>query len=112
MKIDDLDQLEKLIRLCRKTGISAIEIDNIKFNLNPIEKRVRTKAEPLADPLANASIPSFNGVLDTDDLIAASKASAAAATKALQEQIATPDMLTEDQLLNWSSRPESFEGQQ
>ncbi len=113
MTITDLKQLEALVKLCRKSGIASIEVDGIKFSLNPIEKRVRTKPEPLSDPLATASVPAYNGLaVDTEDLIAQSKLEAAKALQALKDEIATPDMLTEDQLLNWSSRPESFEGQQ
>lgn len=112
MTISDLSQLEQLIKLCRKTGINTIEIDNIKFSLSPIEKRTRTKPEPPSDPLASVSVPEFNGVLDTADLIAQSKVEAAKALKELTDDIAMPDMLSEDQLLNWSSRPEAYEGQQ
>ncbi len=35
MKIESLKQLDQLMKLCRKQGVSAIEIDNIKFNLGP-----------------------------------------------------------------------------
>lgn len=35
MKIDSLKDLEKLIKLCRKTGIEAIEVEGLKMNLGP-----------------------------------------------------------------------------
>lgn len=35
MKIENLKDLQKLIQLCRKTGIEAIEVDNVKINLGP-----------------------------------------------------------------------------
>lgn len=35
MKIDNLKQLQQLIKLCRQTGIEAIEVDGIKMNLGP-----------------------------------------------------------------------------
>ena len=33
MKIDSLDELDKLIDLCRKKGISNIEVDGVKFEM-------------------------------------------------------------------------------
>lgn len=46
MNISSLKDLEKLIKLCRQTGIEAIEVDGIKINLGPtptIIKRIRQK---------------------------------------------------------------------
>lgn len=34
MKLESLKDLEKLMIICRKRGIAAIEIDGIKFTLN------------------------------------------------------------------------------
>lgn len=36
MKIDSIKDLEKVIKLCRKTGITAIKIDGIEFGLGPV----------------------------------------------------------------------------
>lgn len=79
MKIENLKQLQKLIQLCRKTGVEAIEVDNIKMNLGPVPKTVIHKQQSIA-------ISSFN-----QDGITA------------ETQIPTTG-LTDDQLLFYSSQ--------
>ena len=44
MKIESLKDLDKLMTLCRKRGVNAIEIDNIKFNLGPEISQVNRQA--------------------------------------------------------------------
>jgi hypothetical protein len=77
VKIETLKDLEKLIKLCRKTGVSAITVDGIELSLSAQEKPTRTKS--------NKVVP---GTLleDTFD----------------PGQIETPDQLTEEQLMMWS----------
>lgn len=38
MKIDSLDDLEKLIALCRRKGLSKIEVDGLKVELGEAPK--------------------------------------------------------------------------
>lgn len=59
------------------------------------------------DPMASLKVPEPN----LYDPIAQAKAAAAKAKQDLEDYIQT-DEPTEEQLLNWSTRPESFEGQQ
>lgn len=33
MKVNDIKDLKKLIDLCRRTGVEAIEVDGVKMNL-------------------------------------------------------------------------------
>ncbi len=42
MKIDNLKDLQRLIQLCRKLGVDAIEVDNVKMNLGSKPERIRT----------------------------------------------------------------------
>lgn len=40
MKIDTLKDLEKIIKLCRKTGVSAMRIDGVEFELGPEQANI------------------------------------------------------------------------
>lgn len=71
MKIENLEQLQELIKLCRKNAIAAIEVDGIKLDLSETPKRTRKKKFEERDT-----------------------------------NIETPDALTADELLFWSSRIE------
>ena len=99
MKVDNLKDLEKLIKLCRKTGIHSIKVDGMEFELGALPDRPRLTR--LDDPMAGVSIPAPN-ILDP---IAAAKAHAAAELKKVQDYIQT-DEPTEDQMLMWSARAE------
>ena len=76
MKIETIKDLDKLMQLCRKRGISAIEVDNIKFNLGvePVAQK-----QPQYSPQPQMPTYSPGGI--TPD---------------------TTDGLTEDQLLFYS----------
>jgi hypothetical protein len=76
VKIDNLKELSKLMTLCRKQGVAAIEIDNIKFNLGP---------EPAPTKWVEAQIPTYTpGGITADTKI-------------------VTDELTPEQLLMWST---------
>lgn len=46
MKIDSLEQIEALVKLCRKAGVSSIEVDGVKLTISEQPKRARkAKAE-------------------------------------------------------------------
>lgn len=97
MTIDNLKELQKLIQLCRKTGVESIKVDNVEFHLGKAPaKAYKPQAEVLTDPLANASVPKPNIYNEISEV----------------DKIEMPDELTDEQLMNWSSRPEAFEGQQ
>ncbi len=64
MKIENLKQLQKLIALCRKTGVEAIEIDGIKMNIGPAPKATRKQTPVEYDiPEASIKIPQYNPVV-------------------------------------------------
>lgn len=39
MKIDSFKDLKELFKLCRQEGVVALEVDGIKFNLDPAFKK-------------------------------------------------------------------------
>ncbi len=73
MKVQNLKELQKVIQLCRKLGVEAIELDGIKMNLGP-EPRKSFKA-PKVDqevfPEESIKVPAFTPMPDkivTDEL--------------------------------------------
>ena len=91
--INDLKDLRQLISLCRKTGVSDIEINGIKLHLGPMPLK-RNKS--LVDTFPEASIPvpqyqSINAQETSNEAI---------------ETISMPDELSQDDLLYYSVRPE------
>lgn len=75
MNIKDLKDLKKLIALCQSQGVRAIEVDNIKLELNELVKeprRMRQVSEPTA--LIGPSIDETVGIpqmdIPTDELSA------------------------------------------
>lgn len=99
MPYSNLKELKKLIQLCRNTGISSIKIEGLELTFGPAPiKRAKSDSIDLsAFPEANIKVPSYTPYT--------------AAVKEVADQIAT-DELSEEQLMFYSSRPESFEGQQ
>lgn len=45
MTINDLSQLEELLKLCHRQGVHAMKIDGIEFALNPLQE-IKKSAEP------------------------------------------------------------------
>lgn len=82
MTVNSLKDLEKLIKLCRRTGVQSIKIDNIEFRLDDAAPQAPTKRSNKAtiEPFAPGGITEST-------------------------QIDTPDALTPEQLLMWSSAP-------
>lgn len=88
MKLDSLKELKALIRLCKSEGIDSIKIDNIEFQVNLSTSKSTTKRQDkfVATPeMQSAFIP--GGI--TEDT-----------------RIFSPDELTEEQLLFYSSGPD------
>ncbi len=104
MTIDSLKQLEQLIKLCRKQGITKVSISGIELELGTLPIKVANKAANAhyIDPMADMAIPQPN----IQDPLAYAKDAAAKALKNIQDYIKT-DEPTEDQMLHWSSRQEA-----
>lgn len=43
MTINNLKELQAIIKLCRKTGISAIEVDGVKLSLGTEPKKLKSE---------------------------------------------------------------------
>ncbi len=103
MKIDSIKEFEKLVKSCRKLGVDAMEIGEIKFNLGPMPKvgRQVPKVGNSEFPEENIPVPKFNGILvnTDDDTIPVTNEVAA------QDRIESPDDLTEEQKMFLSSDP-------
>jgi hypothetical protein len=90
MQIESLKELEKLIKLCRKQGLSSIKIDNIEFQLGSLPDKPRKSvfSDLELPPEAKLTVPQFKSPVQAE-----------------AEKIAT-DALTEEQMLMWSARSE------
>lgn len=103
MKIENLKDLQKVIALCRKTGVLAIKIDSIELQLTTVAPTSKPKKSSIFDketfpePVITPYTP--GGITEQTRIVAESAA------------IAT-DELTDEQMLFYSARSESFEGQQ
>jgi len=91
MTIDNLSQLSKLLKLCKKHGVTAIEVDGIKMNVSL--ERSKPQIDLNAFPEANIRVPIFNPGTVPD-------------SEVQMDRIEEPDQLTEEQLLNWSVKTE------
>lgn len=92
MKVNDLKDLEKLIKLCRRLGVDAIEADNVKLNLGKLPQKSKMRDIASDIPEANVQIPEFNGKIEE---------TAVELVDANGETIKT-DSLTDEQLLFYS----------
>lgn len=88
MKIESLKDLQKVIQLCRKTGVNSIKIDNVEFHLGAEPRKVTTSVDYGSDfPEANIRVPQFTGEIDPPETI-------------------KTDELTQEQLMFYSAAPE------
>lgn len=49
MKISSIKDLEQVIKLCRRTGVEAIEIDGVKLSLGTPPQRITRKSSESQD---------------------------------------------------------------
>lgn len=93
MDIKSIKDLKQVIQLCRKTGVSDIEISGIKMHIGPITdygaKRVN---KPLELPIeAYTTVPQYQPPNISTERI---------------ERVEEPDALTDEQLLFYSAKAE------
>lgn len=90
MKIDTLKDLEKLVKLCRRLGIDAMEIGDIKFGLGQLPVIPKKSNIQSMFQEADLRIPKYNPVVtdSTPDII-------------------KTDELTDEQLLFYSSNEQA-----
>ncbi len=95
MKIESLKDLQKVIQLCRKTGVKSFKLDGIELELGDIPNKGSRKPKlGMAFP-DTPTIPQYSpGGIDEQ-------------TKIVAETMAiATDELSEEDLLFYSSRPE------
>lgn len=92
MTVNSLNDLKKLIQLCRKTGVQSIKVDNIEFHLGQAPRKAISAPDLIQDPLASVSVP-------TPQIY----------SEASEDAKIITDELTEEQLMFYSARPEAFE---
>lgn len=79
MKVENLKDFNKLVKLCRQLGVDSIRVGDVECRLGPlplkkVDRSLRTSpySLPLTDPLANAQIANnieyVDDVIETDEL--------------------------------------------
>lgn len=88
MNIESLKDLEKVLKLARKLGVTTMKVDNIEFQLGSIPERSKRSDFTSLElpPEANIPVPQYQ-------------------VSSEAEKILTEE-LTQEQLLMWSARPE------
>lgn len=92
MKIDSLKQLDRLLALCQKRGVTSITVDGISLNLQSFTKKAKTvrQIDTTVFPEETVIVPQYNGGINEDTPI-----------EAINEET-----LTDEQLMFYSARPE------
>lgn len=68
MKINNLKELQKLIQLCHRQGVTNIKIDNIELVLSPIKTKPKASTIDLSDfPEANIKVPAYQMPTDLEE---------------------------------------------
>lgn len=102
MKIEDLKELQKVIKSCRQLGVQSIKIGDVEFHLGELPTKIAKNSHKSKvyqqDPGLNVKAYAPGGITDQTKLVAELTAMAS-------------DELTEEQLLNWSSAPEGQQEQ-
>lgn len=94
MTINSLKELNKLIALCRKTGVQSIKIDGIEMHLGAMPtKAIVRQIDTNVFPEESIKVPMYNPGNTSEDKI-------------------EEETLTEEQLLYYSARPETPEQDQ
>ena len=96
MTIDGINDLRKVIRLCRDHGVTSIEIDGIKLQLSLKQPAKASRIDYDAFPEASIPVPRYTPVNAQDT-----------ASEPVQANIDMPDELTEEQAMFYSAVPEA-----
>ena len=93
MKIKDLAEFSQLLKICRNNGVQTFEIDGVKVTLQPKVqiKRQRPVLGNSGFVEENIPVPQYQGQPIPEETPT--------------EAIKTPDELTQEQLLFYSSAP-------
>lgn len=93
MKVASLKDLKKLLQLCREQGVHSIKLDGMEFGLLPTApvkagKRIADLINNTETTEESIRIPQYTPIV----------------TDGSPDTITTPDELTEEQLMMWSSQ--------
>lgn len=88
MKIENFKQFKELVQLCQKLGVKTITVDGISLTLGDLPKK-ETKTPKVKTKLIDGPA----GVIEVP-------------VDALPDDIATPDSLSEEQMLFYSAVPQ------
>jgi hypothetical protein len=101
MTIDKLSDLRKLIRLCKSEGVHMVKIDNIELAISLGHIRP-SKTSTISDlnlpPEALAKVPTYQPIPITE--------ASDYGLSPSNDKIDTPDDLTEEELLFYSTGPD------
>lgn len=67
MKIESLNDLNKLMKLCRSQGIESIKIDNVEFRMGDVPLKV-TKTKATIATVNAAGVITEHDKIETDGL--------------------------------------------
>ena len=101
MTIDSIKDLQKVIALCRKTGVVSIKVDGIELQLGaaPIKTKVQQAIDYSADfPESSIPVPQFQGYSAPTE-----GETTVTHVQAVADKIAS-DELTDEQLLFYSAQ--------
>lgn len=105
MKIESFNQFKKLVQLCQDSGVASIEVDGIKMSLRP---QPAPSNNPLAlQPEAYIPVPTYRPIQaqETQDEPITQFNDNGLLTS-MRDELDTPDMLTDEQALFYSSKAE------
>lgn len=90
----DLKELQKLIKLCRQTGVESIKVEGIEMHLGPTPTIITRTRSTLLAPAATQADGGYGTMTGTLPI-------AHYTTNLPQDKIIT-DELTDEQLMLWS----------
>lgn len=102
MKITDTKQLDQVLKVLRKQGVTHFKAEGLELTLGALPRKSSKSIMEQMFPEERLQIPAYNGE-EIDKQIAAVKAQAEVENN---DKIVTPDAPSEDELLNWSVREE------
>lgn len=75
MKIDSVNDLRKIIELCRKTGVESIKVDNVEIKLGEAPAKPQRASKTVQPPIFapggitdDSQIESFDALTDEQKL--------------------------------------------
>lgn len=94
MKIDSLKQLDRLLALCQRRGVTSITVDGVSMNIERVAKKQLSRhIDTNVFPEESIKVPAYTPVIEDDGKV-------------------DEETLTDEQLMFYSARPETPEQDQ